>query len=260
MATFKYISQMKESDVTLNDVLTTGDTSKGTSYYNSSSETQYVYVENAPLAKFLAKDVFHGAVNDTNPYVTINTDSNFELQMSDVDVLKFVDDVEGNIGGGTTPAHIECDLNNVTKDTFKKALVSEVSKSGIGKHFLIAIPSTRPSADEKWVRSNFEGLFTRKKGATFTPASNTDGPSRPNDGDVRVTFNGKITLAIVGDSDARIEGNTILSDGTNLTVVCTDELYNEISKNGITSIVLTIDDKRKLTPVTMASGEGFVGE
>lgn len=263
MATFKYIAQTKESNVTLNDVLTTGNTSEGTSYYNSSSETQYVYVETAPLAKFLAKDVFQASVNPGS-YVTLDINSNFTLQTATVDVLKFVDET-ANIGGGTTPAHIECNLNNVTKDTFPNALVSEVSKSGIGKHFLIAIPSTRTDASKDWERANFTKLFKLIKSPTFRPDVNDGGASTANDGNVIITFNGRVKVAITEVKDRLsnmviAKGNTILCDGTNLTVVCTDELYNEISKNGISSIKLEIVDNRSVKPITMASGEGFVGE
>lgn len=238
MATFKYLEKTKQENTSINDVLTNGTTSKGTSYYNASSDTQFVYVENEPLTKFLAKVTETEAVN-------VDIDPNFTIHNTTVGILH---DTEG------------FDLNNVTKETFPNALVSENTNATSGKKFLIAIPSTRTDASSNWERGQFINLFKKTKGATFTPASNAPGASKPNDGDVIITFNGRVKVAILGNADARIEGNTIISDGTNLTVVCTDELYNEISSNGIKSIKLAIVDKRGAKSITMLSGEGFVGE
>lgn len=268
---FKYIATTKEDAiVTLNDVLTTGTELNGTSYYNESSVKRYVFVENAPLTKFLAKDVFHAAVNDTNPYVNLeNIDKNFELQKTKVsDVLYYAMSLAPE--GQNATGHINCDYTKVRKDTFPHALVSEVTGAdsdvndqNAGMRFLIAIPSTRKNDKSEWERANFDKLFTLSESATFHPNINTDEESPKKDGNVIITFNDSVKVAIddVKNGDAVIaKGGTIISDGKYLSVVCTDDLYNEISLNGIKSIKLEIVDNRTIEPIEMAPGEGFVGE
>lgn len=265
---FKYIESTQEIDVTLSDVLSSKTEITGTSYYNESSVKQYVYVENAPLTKFLAKTVSHKTVNDSNPYVDlVSIDKNFKINKEEkIDgVLEYVEGGE-DVNGNHITTHIECNLNNVTKDTFQHALVAEVNKGDdAGMRFLIAIPSTRDNDKSEWEHKNFTNLFTLSDGATFHPAVNTgDGQSKPNDGNVIITFNDKVKVAIVDVTDENdniiVNGNTIESDGKCLSVVCTKDLYNEISENGIKSIKLEIVDTRTIEPIEMAPGEGFVGK
>lgn len=270
---FKYIAQPKESDVTLSDVLSATTEITGTSYYNESSVKQYVYVKNAPLTKFLAKDVFQKSINpDPDTYVNLDDiDKNFKLQKTKVsDVLYYT--VPFVPEGQTATGRIVCDYTNVRKDTFPHALVAEVTGTdsdvndqNAGMRFLIAIPSTRDNDKSEWEPKNFINLFTLSDGATFHPAINYgNGQSSENNGNVIITFNDKVKVAIADVTDDNgnitVNGNTILSDGRNLTVVCTDDLYTNILENGIKSIKLEIVDNRNVTPVEMEPGEGFVGK
>lgn len=265
MATFKYIVSTYETDFTKADVITNGEESKGTSYYNSSADAQYVYVENAPLVKFLAKTTSGPSPTiDPTSYVVLDIDDNFALQKTNVDILKYVEGGEEDINGNQTMGHIECNYHNVTKDTFPYALVSEVSKDGVGRSFLIAIPSTRNDASQNWERKKFHKLFSINTDTSFKPNINYSEPSKINDGNVVITFNDRVSVAIDDvtndNGDITVDGNTILCDGRFLSVVCTDALYNEILLNGIKSIKLETFYTSNIEPTKLESGEGFVGE